>query len=56
MTASQKLGEKMYAQAQQDAGAATAQQPEAATADATSNNEDVVDADFKRLTPLVDRE
>ena len=49
MTASQKLGEKMYAQAQQDAGAAAAQQPEAATADATSNNEDVVDADFKEV-------
>ncbi len=49
MTASQKLGEKMYAQAQQDAGAGAAQQPEAATADATSNNEDVVDADFKEV-------
>ena len=49
MTASQKLGEKMYAQAQQEAGAAAAQQPEAATADATSNNEDVVDADFKEV-------
>jgi molecular chaperone DnaK len=49
MAASQKLGEKMYAQAQQDAGAGAAQQPEAATADATSNNEDVVDADFKEV-------
>ena len=50
MTASQKLGEKMYAQAQQDAGAAAAaQQPEAATADATANHEDVVDADFKEV-------
>ena len=26
-----------------------AQQPEAATADATANNEDVVDADFKEV-------
>ena len=49
MTASQKLGEKMYADAQQAAGAAAAQQPEAATADATANNEDVVDADFKEV-------
>ena len=50
MTASQKLGEKMYARAQQEAGAgAAAQQPEAATADATANNEDVVDADFKEV-------
>ncbi len=50
MTASQKLGEKMYAQAQQAAGAgAASQQPEAATADATANNEDVVDADFKEV-------
>ncbi len=49
MTASQKLGEKMYAQAQQEAGAGAAQQPEAATADATANNEDVVDADFKEV-------
>jgi molecular chaperone DnaK len=49
MTASQKLGEKMYAQAQQEAGAAAAQQPEAATAGATANNEDVVDADFKEV-------
>ena len=49
MTASQKLGEKMYADAQQAAGAAAAAQPEAATADATANNEDVVDADFKEV-------
>ncbi len=49
MTASQKLGEKMYADAQQAAGAEAAQQPEAATADATANNEDVVDADFKEV-------
>ncbi len=49
MTASQKLGEKMYAEAQQAAGAGAAQQPEAATADATANNEDVVDADFKEV-------
>ena len=49
MTASQKLGEKMYANAQQAAGAAAAAQPEAATADATANNEDVVDADFKEV-------
>ncbi len=49
MTASQKLGEKMYADAQQAAGAGAAQQPEAATADATANNEDVVDADFKEV-------
>ena len=50
MTASQKLGEKMYADAQQAAGAgAASQQPEAATADATANNEDVVDADFKEV-------
>ena len=49
MTASQKLGEKMYADAQQAAGAGAAAQPEAATADATANNEDVVDADFKEV-------
>ncbi len=50
MTASQKLGEKMYAEAQQAAGAGAASQPpEAATADATANNEDVVDADFKEV-------
>ncbi len=50
MTASQKLGEKMYAEAQQAAGAGAAQQqPEAATAGATANNEDVVDADFKEV-------
>jgi molecular chaperone DnaK len=49
MTASQKLGEKMYADAQQAAGAAASAQPETATADATANNEDVVDADFKEV-------
>jgi molecular chaperone DnaK len=49
MTASQKLGEKMYADAQQAPGAGAAAQPEAATADATANNEDVVDADFKEV-------
>jgi molecular chaperone DnaK len=49
MTASQKLGEKMYADAQQAAGAGAAAQPEAATAEATANNEDVVDADFKEV-------
>ena len=49
MTASQKLGEKMYADAQQAAGAGATAQPEAATADATANNEDVVDADFKEV-------
>jgi len=49
MTASQKLGEKMYAEAQQAAGAGAAAQPEAATAEATANNEDVVDADFKEV-------
>jgi molecular chaperone DnaK len=49
MTASQKLGEKMYADAQQAAGAGAAAQPEAATADATANHEDVVDADFKEV-------
>jgi molecular chaperone DnaK len=49
MTASQKLGEKMYADAQQAAGAAGSAQPETATADATANNEDVVDADFKEV-------
>ncbi len=51
MTASQKLGEKMYADAQQaaGAGAASQQEPEAATANATANNEDVVDADFKEV-------
>jgi molecular chaperone DnaK len=48
MTASQKLGEKMYADAQQAAAGAAAQ-PEAATAEATANNEDVVDADFKEV-------
>jgi molecular chaperone DnaK len=48
MTASQKLGEKMYADAQQAATGAAAQ-PEAATAEATANNEDVVDADFKEV-------
>jgi molecular chaperone DnaK len=49
MTASQKLGQKMYADAQQAAGAGAAAQPEAATAEATANNEDVVDADFKEV-------
>jgi molecular chaperone DnaK len=49
MTASQKLGEKMYADAQQAASAAASAQPETATADATANNEDVVDADFKEV-------
>ena len=49
MTASQKLGEKMYADAQQAASAGAAAQPEAATAEATANNEDVVDADFKEV-------
>ena len=49
MTASQKLGEKMYADSQQAAGAGAAAQPEAATAEATANNEDVVDADFKEV-------
>ncbi len=48
MTASQKLGEKMYADAQKAAGAAAAAQPEATT-EATANNEDVVDADFKEV-------
>ncbi|MEP6607713.1 MAG: molecular chaperone DnaK [Burkholderiaceae bacterium] len=49
MTASQKLGEKMYAGAQAGEAPASQQQPETATAGATTNNEDVVDADFKEV-------
>ncbi|HVE89562.1 MAG TPA: molecular chaperone DnaK [Burkholderiaceae bacterium] len=49
MTASQKLGEKMYADAQQAGGAGAEPQPEAATAEAGANNDDVVDADFKEV-------
>jgi hypothetical protein len=47
--ANKNLGENKYALAQPEAGAAAAEQPEVATADATSNNEDVVDADFKEV-------
>jgi len=49
MAVSQKLGEKMYADAQQTAGADTAAQQEAETAEATAKNDDVVDADFKEV-------
>ncbi len=48
MTSSQKLGEKMYADAQQAAGAGAAEQ-ETATAEADAKNDDVVDADFKEV-------
>jgi len=47
MTSSQKLGEKMYADAQQGAGAGAEQ--ETATAEADAKNDDVVDADFKEV-------
>ena len=51
MTASQKLGEKMYADAQQAAGAAAAaQQPEAATADATRTMKTSSTPTSKRLS------
>ncbi|MGH6609074.1 MAG: Hsp70 family protein, partial [Burkholderiaceae bacterium] len=50
MTASQKLGEKMYAaDAQQGAGASAEPQPETAEATAGAKDEDVVDADFKEV-------
>jgi len=50
MTASQKLGEKMYADAQQAAGAAGAAGAGAASASSSeAKNEDVVDADFKEV-------
>jgi molecular chaperone DnaK len=52
MTASQKLGEKMYAdqQAQQAAGAAAAGgASEAPKADGKGNDDDVVDAEFKEV-------
>jgi molecular chaperone DnaK len=51
MTASQKLGEKMYADAQQAAaGAAGAAGAGAASASSTeAKNEDVVDADFREV-------
>jgi len=51
-TASQKLGEKMYAdmQAQQAAGGAEgAQQQAAGASDAGAKHDDVVDADFKEV-------
>jgi molecular chaperone DnaK len=48
MTASQKLGEKMYAE-QQPAGGGAQPQPEAAAASAEAKNDDVVDADFKEV-------
>ncbi len=47
MTASQELGEKMYASSPEGAGASAAQPEEAATAEA--KNDDVVDADFKEV-------
>jgi molecular chaperone DnaK len=48
MTASQKLGEKMYAAGGQQAGA-SAEQPETAEATEGAKNEDVVDADYKEV-------
>jgi molecular chaperone DnaK len=59
MTASQKLGEKMYAGMQGDAGAAAAAQAAAGGAaggtaggaqqSAGAKNDDVVDADYKEV-------
>jgi molecular chaperone DnaK len=50
MTASQKLGEKMYGDAQQAAGAAAASdEPATATQGADAKNDDVVDADYKEV-------
>jgi molecular chaperone DnaK len=50
MTASQKLGEKMYAQSGAGAEQSAAQPGAGAqTADATANNDDVVDADYKEV-------
>jgi molecular chaperone DnaK len=50
MTASQKLGEKMYADAQQAAGAGAGAGAEAAQATAgEAKNDDVVDADYKEV-------
>jgi molecular chaperone DnaK len=49
--AAQKLGEKMYAdmQAQQQGGAEAGAQQQAAGADASAKQDDVVDADFKEV-------
>jgi molecular chaperone DnaK len=50
MTASQKLGEKMYADAQQAAAADSAQQTETPGAsESRSGDENVVDAEFKEV-------
>ena len=48
MTASQKLGEKMYADAQQAAGAGAGAEAAQATS-AEAKNDDVVDADYKEV-------
>ena len=50
-TASQKLGEKMYAdmQAQQAAGGAEGGASDAGASDAGAKQDDVVDADFKEV-------
>ncbi|MEZ5739885.1 MAG: molecular chaperone DnaK [Burkholderiaceae bacterium] len=50
IAASQKLGEKMYADASGEAGGEGAEQPGAAKAEATASaDDDVVDADFKEV-------
>jgi molecular chaperone DnaK len=48
MTASQKLGEKMYADAQQATGAGAGAEAAQATS-AEAKNDDVVDADYKEV-------
>ena len=49
MTASQKLGEKMYADAQAAAGAAPGAEPAHEAAGAAAHDENVVDAEFKEV-------
>jgi molecular chaperone DnaK len=49
MTASQKLGEKMYADAQSAAGQAPGAEPAHETAGAAAHDENVVDAEFKEV-------
>jgi molecular chaperone DnaK len=49
MTASQKIGEKLYASQQADAAAAGAGAQAGGEAKSGSKNDDVVDADFKEV-------